>query len=274
MKQITQFFGKFFYAITFLILIPAGLWFWAKYTQPIITFPIIESKSVGGILMIAGGSLMLWAMLVLIKSGKGLPMNAYPPSRFVTNGPYRLFKHPIYWGFGIIIVGCSIFTGSASGLWFVSPLTILGMIALVLGYEEIDLKRRFPDQKIKTILDLPEKHAGSLSLRDRFASLLWIFYFLMFSNFTIIKLIGTTPPLFGEPLRIYPDLLVPYLPVLGIIFLVAIPFFLKRKDALREWLYSGIFSLCLAVFIALLYPAFGAQYLPPHDSVLFTVPVF
>ena len=166
MKHITQVLGKFIYAMTFLILIPAGLWFWAKYTQRIIAFPAIESMYVGVFLMIVGGALMLWAMFVLMQSGKGLPMNAYPPSRFVTDGPYRLFKHPIYWGFGIIMVGCSVFTGSASGLWFVSPLTILGMMALVLGYEEIDLKRRFPDQKINTILDLPENQAGSLSLRE------------------------------------------------------------------------------------------------------------
>ena len=217
---------------------------------------------------------MLWAMFILMHFGKGLPMNAYPPSRFVTNGPYRLFKHPIYWGFGILMVGCSIFTGSASGLWFVSPLTILGMIALVLGYEEINLKRRFPNQKIKTILDLPEKQDQSLNLRDRFVSLLWILCFLMFSNFIIIKLIESIPPLFGEPFCIYPSSINTYLTVLGIIFLIATPFFLKRKDTLREWVYSGILSLCFAVFIGLLFPAFGAQYLPPHDSVLFTVPVF
>ena len=274
MKHITQVLGKFLYAITFLLLIPAGLWFWAEYTQYTITFPIVESKSAGGILMIVGGSLMLWAMFVLMQSGKGLPMNAYPPARFVTHGPYRLFKHPIYWGFGIVMVGCSIFFGSASGLWFVSPLTILGIIALVLGYEEIDLKRRFPDQRIKTILDLPEKQDQSPNLRDRFASLLWISYFLLFSNFTLVKLTGSTPPLFGEPYRMYPSLISPYLAALGIILLIAVPFFLKRKDAIRAWLYSGILSLCLAVFIGLLFPAFGAQYLPLHGSVLFTVPVF
>ncbi len=275
MKLTNHFLGKLLYSIAFLIFIPAGLWFWAKYSQHAIAFPAIQSKLAGGILMFAGGSFMLWAMVVLIISGRGLPMNAYPPARFVTNGPYRLFKHPIYWGFGILMVGCSIFTGSASGLWLVSPLTILGMIALVLGYEEIDLKRRFPDQKIKTILDLPEKQAVSLHLRDRLASLLWLFYFLMFSNFTIVKLTGgITPPLFGKALIIHSGNENPYLPFLGVVFLITIPFILKRRDALRAWLYQGILSLCLAVFIGLIYPAFGAQYLSPHDSVLFTVPVF
>jgi protein-S-isoprenylcysteine O-methyltransferase Ste14 len=274
MKEITQVIGKFLYAFMFVIIIPAGLWFWAKYTRDIITFPSVESKTAGLILMIAGCSLMLWAMFVLKKFGKGLPMNGYPPPIFVTNGPYRLFKHPIYWGFGILIVGCSIFTGSASGLWFVSPLTILGMIALVLGYEEIDLKKRFPDQKIKTILDLPENQSASLGLRDRLASLLWIFYFLLFSNFTIIKLVGTKPPLFGKPFSFDPGFLNPYLTVSGIIFLLTVPFFLNKKDALRNWLYSGIVSLCVSVFIGMVFPGFGAQYLPSRHLVFFTVPVF
>ena len=81
MKKIADLTGKLFYAITFLILIPAGLFFWAKYTEPLISFPKVESQIIGGILMLAGGLFMVWAMAVLILSGKGLPMNAYPPSR-------------------------------------------------------------------------------------------------------------------------------------------------------------------------------------------------
>jgi hypothetical protein len=123
-------------------------------------------------------------------------------------------------------------------------------------------------------LELPENQSLSINLRDRLASLLWIFYFLLFSNFTIVKLAGTTPPWFGDSLMKYPERLNPYFPVFGIVFLISIPFFLKTKDALREWLYSGIISLCFSVFLGVLYPSFGAQYLPAHDSVLFTIPVF
>jgi protein-S-isoprenylcysteine O-methyltransferase Ste14 len=274
MKPINPYLGKLLYSITFLFLIPAALWFWAKYTEYLITFPKIESKTAGGLLIIAGGSFMVWAILTLILSGRGLPMNAYPPPRFVTNGPYRLFKHPVYWGFGILLTGWFVFSGSASGFWLVTPLTILGMIALVLGYEEIDLKRRFPDQKIKTVLDLPENQAVAVTVRDRLASLLWIFYFLLFSNFTLIKLAGNVSPLFGESLMKYPERLNPYLPVIGIVFLITIPFFLTKKIVLREWLYSGIISLSFSVFLGVLFPSIGAQYLPAHDSVLFTVPVF
>lgn len=274
MKSINRNLGKFLYGITFLILIPAGLWYWAKLTQDIVSFPVIESKVVGSVLIILGGSLMFWGIYALQIFGKGLPMNAYPPPVFVTKGPYRLFRHPIYWGFGMFMIGWFITTGSASGIWLVSPLTILGIVALVLGYEEIDLKQRFPGQKIKTVLDLPENNDGSPGLRDRFASLFWILSFLILSNFLILKFGGATPPLFGKPYRMYTGFTNPLLPFLNIIFIIAIPFFLKRKDLLREWEISGILSVLCAGFIAFLYPAFGAQYLPSVDLAYFTAPAF
>ncbi|MBC8343675.1 MAG: diacylglyceryl transferase, partial [Bacteroidetes bacterium] len=117
--------GKFFYGLLFLIIIPVALWFWAKYTESLIRYPPVESKTAGWIFTITGGLLMLWGIFVLIKYGKGLPRNAFPPSQFVTKGPYRLFHHPIYWGFGIFMIGIFVLVGSASGLWLVTPVTIL-----------------------------------------------------------------------------------------------------------------------------------------------------
>ena len=274
MKNANQFLGKFIYAVTFLVLIPAGLWLWARYTGHLSRFPAIESKINGGIMMVAGGILMFWAMFALKQFGKGLPMNAYPPPLFVSRGPYRLFRHPIYWGFGILIIGYFIFTGSASGLWLVSPLTILGMIALVMGYENIDLKQRFPDQKIKTVFDLPENTSELPSLSDRFASLFFIVSFLILSNFLIGIVGGTAQPLFGEPLRFIRGLENPYLQYLSILFLIGIPFFMKSKGVLRELTISAILSLCYLLFIALQYPEVGAQYLPPQGLTLYAVPVF
>ena len=161
MKPTNQILGKSLYAIAFLIVIPVVLWFWATYTEHLILFPEIQSGIAGILLLISGGILMLWAMVTLIRFGKGLPMNLYPPAVFVTQGPYRLFSHPIYLGFGMLMTGFFLYTGSASGFWLVSPLTILAMIALVMGYEEIDLKQRFPDKKLKTLMSLPENTAGT-----------------------------------------------------------------------------------------------------------------
>ena len=87
--------GKILYGLIFIFVLPYGLILWAGYTENIIKFPAIESTNFGWILIIGGGLLLLLAMLSLIKYGKGLPMNAYPPKLFVDRGPYRIFHHPI-----------------------------------------------------------------------------------------------------------------------------------------------------------------------------------
>ncbi len=274
MKKLLLVTGKLLYAIIFLILIPVGIWFWAKFTEQIITLPVIESKIAGEILMFIGAVLMLWAMFALMYYGKGLPMNGYPPPVFVTKGPYRLFRHPIYWGFGLLMIGCFIYIGSASGIWLVSPLTILGMVALVLGYESIDLKRRFPGQTIRTVLDYPEHKSGTPDFRDRLTSLFWVGSYLILSNFVIEKLNGAVAPLAGEPLRWLAAFEHPYLQFIAVAFLVITPFLIKRKKTLRIWEVSAFIALSYSFFIALLYPSIGAQYLSPQNSALISVPVF
>jgi len=274
MKNIKGPLGKFLYGFAFLVLIPAGLWFWAKYTGQIVHLPVIESRIGGGIMIFAGGLLLLWAMVALMYYGRGLPMNGYPPSLFVTKGPYRLFRHPIYLGFGLIMIGYFVFTGSPSGFWLVSPLAILGMIALVMGYESIDLKRRFPDQPVRTILDYREGKTESPGLRVRLTSMFGVVSCFVLCNFVILKLNGDVHPLFGEPLRIIPALENPYLPFLSVIFILIIPFMVKEKISLRGWEVSGFVGLSGSCFIALLYPSIGAQYFSTAGSALFTVPVF
>ena len=274
MKRNNLIIGQLLYAIVFIVILPVGLWFWAKLTQGIVALPAIESKPVGIALVIVGGLLMLWAMYALKAYGKGLPMNAYPPPIFVTQGPYRLFRHPIYWGFGLLMIGYFIYSGSASGIWLVAPLTILGMIALVMGHESIDLKKRFPGQSNRTVLDYPESRSGSADLRDRLTSLFWICSFLVLGNFVVEKLYGSVSPSFGEPLRILPVLGKTVLPKLSFVFVLLVPLMIKRKDTLREWEISGFFALSYSVFIALLFPSFGAQYLLPQGQFLMAIPIF
>lgn len=274
MKPNNPMIGKTLYALFFLLLFPALLWIWAKSTENIIPFSPIESKPAGGILIFFGVSLMLWAMYALYYYGKGLPMNAYPPPVFVTRGPYRLFRHPIYWGFGLLMIGYFIYSGSASGIWLVSPLTVLGMVALVLGHESIDLKKRFPDQTIRTILDYPENSKDKADLRDRFTSLLRVGSYWVVSNLMIEKLNGTVLPVFGKPLTVYPDIENHLFPFLSVGFILAIPFVLKGKDILREWEITGFIALSISTFIGLLYPEIGTSYFPVQGTALFAVPLF
>ncbi len=146
-------FRKMLYSVFFLLVLPLLLVFWAEKTETFVTYPPVESREVGIFLMVLGGGMMFWAMGLLILKGKGLPLNAFPPKILVKTGPYRLLRHPIYWGFGVLLAGYFIFTGSASGLWLVTPLTLLGMVALVLGYEGIELKERFPEGDLTPLFE-------------------------------------------------------------------------------------------------------------------------
>lgn len=266
--------NKTLYAIVFLIVIPGILWLWAKYTEDLITLPVIESPLAGYFLVVFGVLLIAWAMFSLKKYGKGLPMNAYPPVKFVTNGPYHFFRHPIYWGFGILMIGYFILTRSASGLWLVTPITILSMIALVMGYEAIDLKRRFPNVHMTTVLDLPAVIKEPPGTSARVVSLFWVLAALFLANYVIAIFVGNKATNLGKPLILPIQTENRYLTLLSLFFIMAIPFLIKRKDLLRTWAITSIIAVCIYTFTALLYPGVSAQYLPTQAGFVHFVPAF
>jgi len=135
--------GKILYGITFVVLLPVALAAWAASTAGIVHIPAAASVPWGVGIASAGATLVILGMAHIWIYGGGLPMNACPPPRYVSQGIYRLLPHPIYTGFPILCAGVSIASGSASGLWLVSPIVALGCAALVLGYERHDLQTRF-----------------------------------------------------------------------------------------------------------------------------------
>ncbi len=137
--------AKALYGLLFVGLLPFLLVVWAARTKDVVALHPVHSLSWGlatagvGLLLMAMGMASLWWL------GGGLPMNAFPPPRYVSGGIYGVFSHPIYVGFSAVSVGVSIAVGSASGLWLVSPTVILASAALVLGYELPDMQTRFGD---------------------------------------------------------------------------------------------------------------------------------
>jgi protein-S-isoprenylcysteine O-methyltransferase Ste14 len=133
--------GKFVYGTVFTLLLPLGLWLWGSHLS--CSLPAVHSHSAGTALLAGGMLLMIEAMRRLWHDGRGLPMNAFPPPRLVIRGVYAWIPHPIYCGFIVACAGVSLLTGSATGLWIVTPIVSLGCVALVLGYESPDLHERF-----------------------------------------------------------------------------------------------------------------------------------
>jgi len=144
--------AKLLYGFLFVGLLPLLLVTWAAKTTDVVALPIVHSLSWG--LVAAGVGLLLMAMgtTALWRLGGGLPMNAFPPPRYVSGGIYQVLSHPIYVGFASVCVGVAIAVGSASGLWLVSTTVILASAALVLGYELPDMRVRFgaafPEQRL------------------------------------------------------------------------------------------------------------------------------
>lgn len=137
--------GQFAYGALFMLALPAlwCAWAWRLDRSEPVLWPVPFPPWLGLLSAFAGFALMLTAMVRLWRVGKGLPMNAYPPRRFVGGGPYALFAHPIYLGFVLAVAGISIAAGSRAGLWVLTPISALAVMALVAGYEGPRLKARF-----------------------------------------------------------------------------------------------------------------------------------
>lgn len=158
---------KVLYGLFFVAVVPAALVLWAHGASPMVRLHRLQSEFFGGALAVSGVTVMAAGMLALWRSGGGLPMNAFPPPRFVENGVYSLVPHPIYGGFAIACAGVAIVAGSASGLWLVTPMVILASAALVLGYELPDLRKRFGAREASPWLPRDRPQAPSLLERLR-----------------------------------------------------------------------------------------------------------
>jgi len=218
--------GKFVYALVFVALLPAALFFWARATASMVTLPAIHSEPAGYGIAGAGALLVLAGWAALWRHGGGLPMNAFPPPRLVTRGVYALFAHPIYVGFGAICFGASIATGSASGLWLVSPAITLGMIALVFGYEKHDLDARFGPERAAPLFGLPPDDDARPSFVRRACA-------VIFAAPWIAIAIAAHTPLVVAPA-----------------FAALVPFFVRTHRALRAFVVRSIIALVLLVVVA------------------------
>jgi len=252
--------GKVAYAIVFIVVLPVLLWLWSTRTSNLFQLPPIQSTGWGIGLVASGLLLIILSMFYLIRHGKGLPMNAYPPPKLVRKGPFRVLYHPIYTGFGILITGVSIWIGSASALWFVTPLTILGMIALIHGYEAEQLRIRFPDYPEPLLLSLPSSEETRSNIRDRISSLFWTLILWLIGSNVAWFLFGMKEPLLESIVEIQDTHVFLWTGIICLFFVLLIPFLPSTKKNLREWAISALTAGGLIIFIALFWPELGAQY--------------
>ncbi|MEW6470377.1 MAG: prolipoprotein diacylglyceryl transferase family protein [Bacteroidota bacterium] len=167
--------GKIAYGALFCIVIPAFLILWGEALGKHIPVKVGRMETAGLLAGFTGLLLLLAGMYDLKKFGKGLPMNAFPPDHYVQQGVYAFFRHPIYVGFCIICIGLSMWAGWAAGLFVVSPLVIMGCAALVMGYEQHALRRRFGRREHYPLFGIPPGNNAPASLGRKFCAAVAIF---------------------------------------------------------------------------------------------------
>jgi protein-S-isoprenylcysteine O-methyltransferase Ste14 len=252
--------GKTIYSLLFMVILPALLVVWARATDSVVGLPAVHSEVWGAVLVLLGVILLASGMYALWYFGKGLPMNAYPPPKFVGEGAYRLLPHPIYTGFGMICVGVSIALGSAAGLWLVSPAAILGCIALVWGYERLDLQERFPDASVQYLLSVPPDKALPLAWHHRLSVFVCLLLpWVALNAAAAWAFSGRAMP---DPLFQVPDFGMPewlrWLIGFAAVALVGItPLLARNQHQLRQFFLSGLAGGALILYLSFVFPTIG-----------------
>jgi len=266
--------GKVLYGMLFVIVIPFLLIIWAKYSGNIVMLPVPNDLYSGYILVAIGALIVISGMLHLWIYGNGLPMNAFPPVKFVKNGIYAFTKHPIYSGTVLISFGLSILARSASGFWLVSPLFTLMIVAYVVGFENERIKLNFGSHDYKVFLSLPDAENVAPSYKERISAYLLVFipWILIYESFiylgipkdaivTNFSFEGNLPVWeFSEIFYLLPYLLALLIPLVirtnkllrnfitdlwfatlfvGLVYLV-FPFIVKQRDFIPHSLFGNI----------------------------------
>lgn len=120
----------------------AGAWLLGRYVPlPWPGLDDLPARIIGYGLGLAGLGLMLWAVVTMIGAHTNLaPHKA--AGRLVTSGPFRIWRHPIYMGDALIILGLAQATGN---IWFaiMTPVFAIAVYVLAILPEERHLEARF-----------------------------------------------------------------------------------------------------------------------------------
>jgi len=167
--------------ILFLIIIPALILIWSKYTSKLIHLPLPRNLIWSYGLLMIGFCIVIASSLHLWNSGKGLTMTEFPAKNPVKKGIYAFMKYPFYAGTIFISFGLSVLLKLPSGFWLVSPLITLMMAAYIVGFEIERFPGIYESQDYKPYLSLPLNSDESPAFKDRLVT-----YVLAYMPFRIV----------------------------------------------------------------------------------------
>lgn len=263
------FIGKLIYGSIFIIFLPLFLFIWAQKTNYLFTLKIPSNYFLIYSLIILGSFFILSGMLHLIKFGKGLPMIAFPPRFYVTKGIYSLFKNPIYIGCGLLSFGLSLFFQSKSGFWFISPYFCLMMLAYTIGFENEKTNQFFKESKNNTLLNFYNDYEKPSFIQQIKIFILvfvpWIVFYEIFIFIGIQENSIITNIEFDKYIPLIDITIIPYLLTYPLALLI--PFILKNKHILFEFLIDIWFAILLTTMIYFLFPFIVIQKVITNNNI-------
>lgn len=115
-------------------------------------FDFIFLTPIGVFFICIGIVFIVWAYYLLVKVGKGYTVEFFGrailpvTSHLVTTGPYSRIRHPIAFGYLVILLGLGVIRGSLSGIFIVSPLIFIAVSLYLKFFEEKALCERFKEE--------------------------------------------------------------------------------------------------------------------------------
>jgi protein-S-isoprenylcysteine O-methyltransferase Ste14 len=248
---------KFLYGVSFVVFLPALLIEWAQLTEEYVHLPVIRAFVPGFLVASIGGIVTLLGIGAIMLHGEGLPMNAFPPKKYVSRGIYGIISHPIYAGFSILCVGCSIMLGSSAGLWLISPLVMLSCTALVQGFEKEELTKRFGPGLPGPIVCLPGDEERA-PLRKEIVSVYLLVFLPWFLLYEAVSIIGIPPDAFSgycsfeKNLPVFEWTEVFYASTY--VFVMLAPLLIKSARTLRAFAITGLTATFFTILVFLTLP--------------------
>ena len=251
------------YGMLFLVVLPAGLVLWTRELDPLIALAALHSPWGGAALVAAGAALMLAGMTGLMAHGNGLPMNAFPPTRYIRAGVFRWIRNPIYIGFGLTVAGVAITTGSAAGLWVVAPTAALGAAALWFGYERHDLLARFGSEALeRPLLSFPPATNEATHHNDRAAVLTWVLLPWL-ATWLVVQALGPAPDAFrleSSLERNWPVIQVTQIAYMsGYLYVPLTVLLIRVRRDLRRFAISGAVATVVVMLLWLTIPVVASN---------------
>lgn len=244
------------YALLFVVALPLLLVAWATRLDVLLTLPAYHEQSWGLVAAGAGIALVAAAMRDLWVIGGGLPASPFPPAKLVTRGVYALVPHPIYVGSVVVSFGVSLWSGSAAGLWVVTPVLALMAASWVIGFENDETRTRFgalPNPALR--LPSPTSDPPTPHHRVAVVGLVFVPWLALFYG---VEFLGVPPD--ARSTYFAWDLALPVIPwtegvyALTYLLCAAAPLVAKTQRDLRVFARDGLWATALIIPFYLLVP--------------------